>query len=538
MRDRDTRQRDRRHRERHREGSRRAPAPRDWLARLASAVAGGLPALAFPVPGIWPLAYAGLIPLLLLVSGAPTRREAAVRGWLGGAGLIATAQSWLYPKTGAFLAVIALLLGLPWLAWGALARDLLPPRAGQAGWRAAGRAALAAALLAACWVLIEVARSVQSLGGPFGVLGAAPWRVLPLLAPAAVGGVWLVSFLAVATNVGLTATIVPRMAAGGRLAGALVAVVALAAGPVIAALRSEPPVVGTLRAAVVQVGVVGPADQRLDRGERITRTLAGRRDLDLVVWGESSVGTDLQRDPALLGRVEALARSTGAPLLVNVDARQRPIGAGPAGEGIYKRSLLVTGSGIDGSYDKQRLVPFGEYVPLRPALGWLTRLTPAAAEDRRRGTGLAWLPLPGTPWRIGPLVCFESAFPDMSRHLAAGGADLIVIQSSTTSFQRSWAPEQHASLAAVRAVETGRPVLHATLSGTSAAFDARGRPLLWMPTDVVGATEVTIPVTTGTAPYVRLGDWVPVACATALALWAAARVTRTRSRRSRSRRTR
>jgi apolipoprotein N-acyltransferase len=403
--------------------------------------------------------------------------------------------------------------------------------------------ALAAALLGACWVLIEVARSVQYLGGPFGVLGAAPWRVPPLLAPAAVGGVWLVSFLAVATNVGLAALVAPRTAVSGRLAGVLVAVAAIAVGPVVAAVRSAPRVEGGVRAAVVQVGVIDPSDQRFDEGERITRTLAGRRDVDLVVWGESSVGADLQHDPALLGRVEALARSTGAPLLVNVDARQSPI-AGQGGPGtdkvgtdkvgIYKRSLLVTGSGVDGGYDKQRLVPFGEYIPFRRALGWLTRLTPAATEDRRRGTHLVWLDLPGTRWRIGPLICFESAFPDMSRRLAAGGADVIVVQSSTTTFQRSWAPDQHASLAAVRAVETGRPVLHATLSGTSAAFDGRGRLLLWMPTDVTGAREVTIPITAGTAPYVRLGDWVPVACAAALAVWAAAAISQRGLGRSRS----
>ncbi|CAM5461161.1 Apolipoprotein N-acyltransferase [Streptomyces alboniger] len=77
--------------------------------------------------------------------------------------------------------------------------------------------------------------------------------------------------------------------------------------------------------------------------------------------------------------------------------------------------------------------------------------------------------------RIGPMVLFETAFPDMTRHLAEDGADVLVGQSSTSSFQRSWAPEQHASLAALRAAETGRPMVHATLTGVSAVYDASGR---------------------------------------------------------------
>ena len=97
----------------------------------------------------------------------------------------------------------------------------------------------------------------------------------------------------------------------------------------------------------------------------------------------------------------------------------------------------------------------------------------------------------------------------MTRHLAADGANIIVVQSATTTFQGSWAPAQHASLAAVRAVETGRSVVHATLSGVSAAFDATGRQLLWMPTEHTGGYHAVVPVTDETTPFVRYGDWVP-----------------------------
>jgi apolipoprotein N-acyltransferase len=171
-------------------------------------------------------------------------------------------------------------------------------------------------------------------------------------------------------------------------------------------------------------------------------------------------------------------------------------------------------------------VPFGEYVPLRPLLGWVTRLTDAAAVDRHRGASLAVLDAGGLA--VGPLVCFESAFPDLARNLAARGADLVVVQTADTTFQGSWGLDQHAGLSAVRAVESGRPVLQAAISGTSAAFDARGRRLAWAPGSWRGAATVELPLSGERTPYVRVGDVVPLACGLALAVAAGVAIRRRR----------
>jgi apolipoprotein N-acyltransferase len=221
-----------------------------------------------------------------------------------------------------------------------------------------------------------------------------------------------------------------------------------------------------------------------------------------VVWGESSVGFDLDDRPDLARRVAALSRATGADVLVNVDARRsdRP--------GIYKSSVLIGPDGPTGErYDKMRLVPFGEYVPARSLLGWATSVGKAAGEDRRRGSEQVVMNV-GHGLRIGPLVCFETAFPDMSRHLAQDGADVLLGQSSTSSFQSSWAPEQHASLAALRAAETGRPMVHATLTGVSAVYGPGGERLgPWLGTDASTARLYDVPLAHGVTPYVRYGDW-------------------------------
>ena len=155
-------------------------------------------------------------------------------------------------------------------------------------------------------------------------------------------------------------------------------------------------------------GAIAPAEQRFDAAEAITRDLPPGH-YDLVVWGESSVGLDLDRRPDLLARLRRLSPAEGSDLLVNVDALD-------ASGAIHKTSVLIGPDGVVSRYEKMRLVPFGEYIPFRRALGWLPSITRAAPEDRARGQGLVVMRADGI--RFTPLVCFESAFPDMSRRAA------------------------------------------------------------------------------------------------------------------------
>lgn len=404
-----------------------------WRRSAVAAVAGALPVLAFPAPSLWWFAYVALVPWIALARTAPTGRRAAFDGWWGGFGFMLAMHHWLLPNLHVFTFVLATLLGALWAPWGWLVRRLL------GGVPSRGRIAAALVVLPSAWLAAELVRSWEALGGPWGVLGASQWQVPAALRLASVGGVWLLSFLVVLLNVAVAVLFVVRQARMPAVAG-LVAV-----GVVTSVAWVGAPVArvdGRTRIAVVQPGVVsGPdsADRRFDREERLTRRLAGQR-VDLVVWGESSVGFDLGARPDLARRLAALSRTTGAEILVNVDARRsdRP--------GIYKSSVLVGPDGLTGDrYDKMRLVPFGEYIPARSLLGWATSVGKAAGEDRRRGTEQVVMDV-GGGLRIGPMVCFESAFPDMSRNLAEDGADVLVAQSSTSTFQQSWAPRQHARL--------------------------------------------------------------------------------------------
>jgi apolipoprotein N-acyltransferase len=109
------------------------------------------------------------------------------------------------------------------------------------------------------------------------------------------------------------------------------------------------------------------------------------------------------------------------------------------------------------------------------------------------------------------LICFEVAFPDMARVDADKGAQLIIYQSETSTFQGTWGPDQDAALAAVRAAETGRPVVQAALTGDSVAFDARGRGLARMGQSQHGVLTVRLGLPSGSdrTLYDQWGDYVP-----------------------------
>ncbi|MGH3678395.1 MAG: apolipoprotein N-acyltransferase [Mycobacterium sp.] len=469
-------------------------------------IAGALPALAFPAASWWWLAWVGLVPLLFVVRTASTAVQGAVRAWVGMAGFVVATQYWLLPSAGPLLAVLAVGLGALWLPWGWVAHRLL------SGELTVRRVLAAVAVLPSAWVLAEAARSWDKLGGPWALMGTSQWNQPATLASASVGGVWLVSFLVVAVNTAVVGAILVRSAWAIALPVVLVAV-----GPAWFWLGPAPPPGPTARVALVQPGDIDDATPRQAASEALTADLAGQR-LDLVVWGESSVGVDLASHPDVMARLAELSRRIGADLLVNVDARA-------PGGGIYKSSVLIGPDGARGSYAKTRLVPFGEYVPLRPLLGWATRHTKAAAEDRRRGEGPVVLHTDSLA--VGPLISFEATFSDLPRREVQLGAELLAYQSSTSTYQGTWAQPQLASMAAVHAVEVGHPAVHAGLSGVSSAFDARGRELGWFPATNRGALVVNVPLGSRTTVYQRFGDWVIVLALLTFTAWCARSARRT-----------
>jgi apolipoprotein N-acyltransferase len=477
----------------------RPPIAHCWPMRAAALLSGAIPVLAFPKPGLWWAAWFALVPVLVVVRRAPCLREAVLRGWWCAVGFLIAVHYWLLPSTTLFLPVVAAMLALLWIPWAALTWHLL------AAPLSTRRLAAAVLVIPAAWVVAEAVRSWSALGGPWGLLGASQWRSPVFLAPASLGGVWLVSYLIVTANVAVTVLVEARWLAP-RMTAAFVLVAAVLAGPLWYAAEPAPDGDGQVTIAVVQAGVVHDPAARLQTELGLTERLPASQ-YDLVIWGESSVGFDLVRRADLQRQLQQQAARLGSDLLVNVDATS-------ASGDIRKTAVLVAASGINGTYSKMRLVPFGEYIPARPVLGWLASITEAAGKNRLRGKQIEVFKT--GELTFAPLICFESAFPDMSRQAALAGAELLVFQSATTTFQGSWAADQHASLAAVRAVEAGRPAVQATLAGTTAAFDSQGHQLVWWSAST-GTVTFTLPLAARHTPYGSFGDWVPAWSVAALA---------------------
>jgi len=496
-----------------------------WSPRRLILLAGALPILAFPAPNVEFLAWFGLVPGLLLIVRSPTAREGGIRAWWLGAGYLIAALYWMAPEIGPGVLLVGAVFGVLWVPFGvAAARLLRPPVTGP-------RALAALVVVPSCWLLTEWLRSWQALGGPWAVYGVSQWRHPAVLALAAVGGVWLVSFALVMANVAIVVVLVsvpglgPGWRPGPAALGAAAALAAVLAGPLVFALIPVGSVARQATVAMVQPGMINDSSLRAHASEALTAelsrggTLGGVRP-DLIIWGESSIAEDitLPKNHGLLSQLEALSARDGVDILVSQDAT-------PPGRGHEKWAVLVSPSGIKGIYVKTRLVPFGEYIPFRQQLGWLTRISKAAQSNMIPGAGAHLLDpadRAGEPLPIGVLICFESAFPDMSRVDADTGAQLIVYQSATSTFQGTWGPDQHASLGAVRAAETGRPVVQAALTGDTVAFDARGRLLAWMGQSSHGVVTVglDLPAASARTPYDRFGDYVPWA-ATGIVILAA-----------------
>jgi apolipoprotein N-acyltransferase len=519
--------------------------PVRWLAFLA----GGVPAvLVFPGPSLSYLAWFALVPGMMLFTRAATTREALARGWWFGAGYLIAILQWMTPEIGPGVVLIGAVFGGMWSPFALAVNRLLKPPA-------SGPRALAALLVVpSCWLIPEWIRSYQGLGGPWGLYGASQWQHPAVLALAAIGGTWLVSVALLLANTGLLlalgalrpalltgppptivavgpAGVGPAGApAGRRIALGALGVAAFAAaagsGPLAFALTAPFPAVRSVTIALVQPGNVQNPTQRVNASEALTAEFSANGSLaaehpNLIVWGESSVADDLTLDRGLLRQIETLSAQDHAEILANQDSAVPGPSDSPSGGsdsdtagGQEKVAVLVSPSGIQGRYVKTRLVPFGEYIPFRNQLGWLTDISKAASSNMIPGTGAHTLTVTttpnGKPLTIGVLICFESAFPDMSRVETDQGAQVIVYQSATPTFQGTWGPDQHGSLGALRAAETGRPVVQAALTGDTVAFDARGRELAWLGQDSSGVVTVRLdlPAAADRTFYDKAGDYV------------------------------
>ena len=431
-----------------------------------------------------------------------------------------------------FLGIV--LWGLHYLGWVAYA-----PLVVVAALYYAGTGALVAAferrgvrspwLVAAVWLVFEGLRMRWPLGGlAWAELGVALHDFSPARALASVGGAQLVTFVIVVWNglvlEGVITLVRHRLRAFTFAVAGLVVLVTMTT--IVVATRFEPTVTGHIHFALLQgfdLPNAPPTQSVADRyaTERhfeLANRLRGQ--FDLIVFPESALDTDPESDPVLRARIAALAKDHGAALLVNARHAARN-GA------LYNANLAYNPDGtLQGIYAKQHLVPFGEYVPLRDELSFIGELRQIpydfTAGDTRRLFRAAGRP-------FASVICYESAYADLVRDFVRDGAGAIVVSTSDRSYRRSGMAAQHLAIGQMRAAETGRPLLQATISGVSGVVDARGDVLQRSSLFRNTVLEGTIRTTAGETLFVRFGDWVLLVCGLVLIALAALSVWRKRA---------
>jgi apolipoprotein N-acyltransferase len=169
--------------------------------------------------------------------------------------------------------------------------------------------------------------------------------------------------------------------------------------------------------------------------------------------------------------------------------------------------LLDPSGRMTDRYDKINLVPFGEFVP--SPFGWVNRITKEIG-DFSSGNRIVVFPL--ASHHLGAFICYESAFPDLVRQFARGGAELLVNLSNDGYFGHSAAREQHLELVRMRAAENRRWILRATNDGITATVDPAGRVWYRAPPYQELAGAVSYRYLTNVTPYTRYGDWFAWTC--------------------------
>ncbi|MFA6599897.1 MAG: apolipoprotein N-acyltransferase [Candidatus Omnitrophota bacterium] len=278
-------------------------------------------------------------------------------------------------------------------------------------------------------------------------------------------------------------------------------------------LETSEPYAKTVRISVIQGNIpqelkwnTAVREKILEVYTKLTQ-LAQYDQPDLAVWPEASFPGYLNRD-ALSPVVMNLAASLQLPLLVGSCHLE---GLDQA----YNSAYLVDGLGeIRDRYDKQYLVPFGEYVPLKSVFGWLQPVADdLGISDFRRGMAPRVLKMPNEESRFSVLICFEDVFANLARQAVDLGAEWLVVITNDAWFGPTAAAHQHLQASVFRAVENGVPVVRAANTGISAFISSRGivsnrvKDRQGRDTFVTGKQTAAIQLSDRTTLY-RRGGWM------------------------------
>jgi apolipoprotein N-acyltransferase len=502
-----------------------ASAPRSRWHYVAALALGALNTLSFaPTPhGGW-FEIAVFAALYAWLTRTTSWKSAALTGGAFGFGNLLTGVWWLYvsmhqygemaaPLAGAALVLFSLYLALyPAISaalWsfcaGHTAKSLHRGRSFAPSWRGAFA-------FASAWAIGEWLRGTVFTGFPWLASGYAQVDG-PLAGFAAIGGVYGVGWVLALASALIVQCAHAALARPHRrapmLLPALAALGLVAGGSLLSHVAWTRPGNAPLTVRILQ-GNVKQEMKFDDAGVRgalaLYEQMITAQAADLIITPETAIPLLPQQFPETFARtLRTFSDNTGSSLLIGalgatitpegrvVDVTNSLFGISPDSPTLYR-------------YDKRHLVPFGEFVPW--GFHWFVRMMNIPLGDLARGTPVQ------QPFRVRnqPIdvdICYEDIFgEEIARSLrkAAVPASVLVNASNLAWFGNTIALDQHLQMARMRTLETGRPLLAATNTGTTAVIDAQGRVTERLPAFTTGQIEARVQGMTGRTPYITVGN--------------------------------
>lgn len=480
-----------------------------WCYLLAP-IAGLLAPFALAPYNLWPLSIISLTLLLVSLQQASAKQGLAL-GWLYGLGLYGAGASWVYHSIhdyGHAPAPLAAGLTLLFVATLALAFTASFAYVFVRFFRAKRFGNLLA--FPALWVLFEWSRSWFLTGFPWLFSGYAHTDTA-LASFASVLGVYGISFvvaLSASTLYLLTIELQKnKLSLTGALYSALLItpwLVALLLANVSWTQTQDQPISVTLVQPNITQDLKWQPEQRNKTLQLLYQQTANNLDSDIIIWPENAVPLLYHRAKPFLDDITELTRQSGTTVITGIPYWQ----LNDDETETYHNSISALGSG-SGIYHKQKLVPFGEYVPLQQVLRGLIEFFNLPMSDFRPGpTEQAPLiaNIGNREIKIAPYICYEIVYPDFVRDLAQH-SDLLLTISDDSWFGTSAGPLQHLQMARMRAIENGRYLIRVTNTGVTAIINHYGQVEAQAKPFVQQNLSGSVRVTSGHTPYSRWGSW-------------------------------
>ncbi len=475
-----------------------AQALPSWVNWTLAVCSGLLLPLSFAPTEWWQMAIVSLAVLYFLIQRL-SPKQAAFVGWLFGLGYFGIGVHWIYFSVHLFGAAIAPLAALITLIF-VLVMTVFPALCCGlwARFRFASSSIVSAFLFAALWVLLELARGK--------IMGGFPWILVgysqttgPVGHLAPFIGAYGLSFLIVLSSALIVALIFSSTK--NRLLVFPLMFLLVLASFALKGLEFSAPTGERLAVRLVQGNI--PQSMKFSR-DRLNHALdlysdmstqASLSDIDLVVWPETAIPTHYDRVESALEPFATYMQEQGVDVLSGVFVRE--------GDDVYNSIQQLTGERA--TYRKRRLVPFGEYMPLRFVFDYAAKFVDIPMSDLSAGTG-PHEPLEMQGTSIGLSICYEDVYGEDMRHLVPASKVLVNV-SNDAWFGNSAAPHQHEQKARMRARELERPLVRVTNTGVSSAIDYNGDILGRIAHDTQGILDVRVQPREGITLYARTGNW-------------------------------